>query len=382
MEGTKKREKKQKIIQENKLRADLHVNQSIQSEREMESERFLKAVLAASPIGMCRLRNGLFDLVNESMCNITGYTFEDFAGRDPRFLCNGEDEFKNMNRILNTDGRYEGKYRKKDGTLVDVALGFAPIDNVSHILTVMDMRNRQDVPKESVRISKLESIGVLAGAMAHDFNNILTAILGNVSLAKIHMPRDQEKALEKLIKVDDAIGKAKTLTQHLLALSKGNLSARKKVHIGDYLKKVCHHILVDTPVTCTFNFPPDLVLVEIDEEQMNQAVGHILINGRQAMPDGGVIAVEGENVSADKTNENRQAGAFVRVTFSDHGPGIPDDIVDKIFNPFFTTKETGSGLGLAVCHSVMKNHKGYVTVQSAPGEGASFSLYIPVYEGD
>ena len=346
-----------------------------------ESERSLKAILSASAIGICRMENRIFEWVNEAMCSMTGYSFEEFTGKTSRFLFENDAEHERAALVYRTGKLCETQHRTKDGSLIEVLLQCSPIDDSTYIVTVTDITDRKNVEKEQARIGKLESLGVLAGGIAHDFNNILTMILGNVSLAKMYMEKDEQKVLAKLANAEQAIARAKDLTQRLLTFSKGGAPIKKVVAIDGFLKDVCQFALTGTPVVCKFDLAHDLLPVEIDEGQMTQVIGHIVINGHQAMPEGGTILIKAEISIIDTSADNLPAGRYVNISFTDQGSGIPDEYLGKIFDPYFTTKEKGSGLGLAVCYSVIKNHRGYIKVESTLGVGTTFHIYLPVLDG-
>ncbi len=345
-----------------------------------ESERSLKAVLSVSPIGICRLKGRNFEWVNDAMCRITGYSLDEFVGKSSRFLFENDTEHQKAGMVYNTGKLCETKHIKKDGSVIDVLIQSAPIDGSSFIVIVADITDRKNAEKEQFRISKLESLGVLAGGIAHDFNNILTMILGNISLAKMYMGKDEQKVQVKLANAEQAITRAKDLSQRFLTFSKGGAPIKKVVAVHDFLKDVCRFTLTGTPVVCEFDLASDLLPVEIDEGQMTQAIGHILINSHQAMPDGGTILVKAENLVIDSSADNIPAGKYVKISIIDQGSGIPDMYLGKVFDPYFTTKEKGSGLGLTVCYSIIRNHRGYINVESTLGIGAMFYIYLPVLD--
>jgi two-component system, cell cycle sensor histidine kinase and response regulator CckA len=350
-------------------------------ERLEESERSLKAILSASPIGICRVKDRVFEWVNEAMCRMMGYSFEEFAGHDAGFLFEKDAEYERVGVLRGSGKLCETQHRKKNGSLIEVLMQSSSIDDSTFIVTVTDITDRKNVEKEQARIGKLESLEVLAGGIAHDFNNILTMILGNVSLARMYMGKDKEKTQEKLINAEQAITRAKDLTQQLLTFSKGGAPIKKVVAIGDFLKDVCQFALTGTPVICKFDLDHELLPVEVDEGQMTQAIGHIVINGHQAMRDGGTIRIKAENSIVGTSADNLPAGRYMDISITDEGNGIPEENLNKIFDPYFTTKQKGSGLGLAVCYSVIKNHKGHIKVESTLGIGTTFHIYLPVFEG-
>lgn len=186
-----------------------------------ESERSLRAILSASPIGICRVRGSIFEWVNDAMCRMTGYPTEALHGKGTGLLFEKENERLRAADVLRSEGYVETTLRRKDGTMIDILAQAASIDDTSQIITVTDITYRARVEREQAKIGKLESLGVLAGGIAHDFNNILTMILGNITLGKIYMETDAPKAKEKLSLAEQSIARAKELTQQLLTFSKG-----------------------------------------------------------------------------------------------------------------------------------------------------------------
>ena len=347
-----------------------------------ESERSLKAILSVSPIGICRLKGRTFEWVNGAMCRMTGYSLEEFVGKSSRFLFRSDAEHQNAGLVYNTDKLCETKHITKDGSVIEVLIKASPIDGSSFIVTVTDITDRKDAEKEQARMGKLESLGVLAGGIAHDYNNILTMILGNISLAKMYMGKNEQKVLEKLVNAEQAITRAKDLTQQLLTFSRGGAPIKKVVAIDGFLKDVCRFALTGTPVVCKYDLDQDLLPVEIDEGQMTQVIGHIVINGHQAMHGGGTIRIKAENSIVGVSADNLPADRYIKISITDEGNGIPDEYLNKIFDPYFTTKQKGSGLGLAVCYSIIKNHRGHIKVKSTLGVGTTFQIYLPVFEGN
>lgn len=239
---------------------------------------------------------------------------------------------------------------------------------------------RKKMEKELLKSQKLESIGILAGGLAHDFNNYLSVILGNVNLALNYM--DNTHKIEEILKeTEKAILKATGLTHQLLTFSKGGMPIKKTASISDVLKETAIFDLRGVNIDCKFAIPPDLWPVEFDVGQINQVFNNLIINARQAMPDGGKLDIKVENILL-KDNEVPllKDGRYIKISLKDNGIGIPADNCSKIFDPFFTTKENGSGLGLALSYSIIKKHAGHMIVESKLGEGTTFFLYLPASE--
>ncbi|MFP5213788.1 MAG: PAS domain S-box protein [Acidobacteriota bacterium] len=245
---------------------------------------------------------------------------------------------------------------------------------------VIDITERRKVEEELLRAQKLESIGVLAGGLAHDFNNILTAIIGNVSLARMQT-NPADKVFQRLEATEKACFRAKDLTQQLLTFSKGGKPVKKTLRMGDLIRESVTFALRGSNVMCEFAIADDLRFVDVDEGQMNQVLNNLAINADQAMPDGGVIRVTAENVDAGPdAPPPLKPGRYVRISIEDHGGGIPQEHLTRIFDPYFTTKQTGSGLGLATAYSVINKHNGCLTLTSQLGRGTTFHIHLPASE--
>lgn len=240
-----------------------------------------------------------------------------------------------------------------------------------------DVTEKRKMEEELLKTQKLESIGVFAGGLAHDFNNLLTAILGNISLAKATIAENTTLG-GRLNKVEKATLRAKGLTQQLLTFAKGGAPVKKLSGIADLVRDSVDFSLRGSNVKQKYQFAPDLWTAEVDEDQLSQVVQNLVINAGQAMPDGGNLTVAGENITLGSDNHTGlPAGRYLLLTVADEGHGISRQDQDKIFDPYFSRKENGSGLGLAVAYAIMKKHDGLITVDSAPGSGATFSLYLP-----
>jgi PAS domain S-box-containing protein len=248
---------------------------------------------------------------------------------------------------------------------------------VGMVLVFTDVTEKRRSEEELLKIQKLESIGVLAGGIAHDFNNILTSLMGNLSLAKMYSSLER-KAVERLEDAEKACLRAQDLTMQLLTFSKGGAPVKKLASMEEILKESANFALRGSPVSCRFFLARDLLHTEVDVGQISQVFHNIIINASHAMPGGGVIEISAENFSPEKAGEiPLTAKDFVKISIRDHGTGIPADHLQKIFDPYFTTKQKGSGLGLATSYSVIKRHDGYITVESSLGAGSTFHIYLP-----
>jgi len=257
------------------------------------------------------------------------------------------------------------------------------------VINCRDITERKQAEKERLRMVKLESLGILAGGIAHDFNNILTAILGNISLTGME-PYLTDADRKRLNEAEKACLRAQTLAQRLLTFALGGAPVKKPTSIAKLLKETANLTLCGSNIRCDFSLPEDLWLAKVDEGQINQVINNLLINAQQAMPSGGKITIRAENVTMVEDAElplhrgkyvPLPKGKYIKITITDQGVGIPPKILDKIFDPYFTTKPQGSGLGLATAYSIIKNHEGYITVESTAEEGSVFFLYLPAVKG-
>ena len=251
----------------------------------------------------------------------------------------------------------------------DQAIAFA---NISR-----DVSDRKSMEREMIKGQKLESIGGLAGGIAHDFNNLLTAIAGYVSLAQAQVSPEDEVG-RHLVAAERTIFRARDLTHQLLTFSKGGTPVKRTVAVGELVRDSVGLALTGSNVRCDIVLAPDLWHVDVDEGQISQVINNLLINACQAMPDGGVIQISSRNETLG-INERPplKEGRYVRISVKDHGIGIPGEHLPKIFDPYFTTKQKGNGLGLATSYAIIKKHEGSIFVESKLGVGATFRIYLP-----
>jgi len=231
--------------------------------------------------------------------------------------------------------------------------------------------------EELIKTKKLESVGVLAGGIAHDFNNMLTVILGNISLAKKSI-NSKQRSFNRLTNAEKACWRASSLTQQLLTFSKGGMPVTQIISISEIIKEAVSLALSGSHLRCEPGIPNNLAFVEVDESQIHQVLINLILNARQAMSNTGTLKIWAETITlAPKNTISLKEGPYVRICVQDEGVGIPEEHLQTIFDPFFTTKPSQSGLGLAVSYSIIKKHNGHITVESKPGTGTTFSIYLP-----
>ena len=240
-----------------------------------------------------------------------------------------------------------------------------------------EMRERSRLEDELLRAAKLESLGLLAGGIAHDFNNLLTGVLGNLSLARFQAGPGSPLA-SLLAESENAARRAQGLTQQLLTFSTGGAPVKRAVALGPLLREAADFAVSGSAVRCAYELDGD-VAVTADPGQIGQVIQNLVINAKQAMPRGGTVRVAARRVEvAEGAVPGLAAGEYVEIQVEDQGDGIPHEHLPKIFDPYFTTKEGGSGLGLATAYSIVQRHGGYITAASEPGRGALFRILLPV----
>lgn len=239
------------------------------------------------------------------------------------------------------------------------------------------MEENAKIEEELFRTRQLESLGILAGGIAHDFNNLLAAIIMNAGLAKIFISPD-DKAFTRLEGIENACLRAKDLTMQLLTFSKGGAPITKIASITDLIVDSATFVFRGSKALCSFDIDKDLWPVEVDKGQISQVIQNLAINANQAMPDGGTALISGSNIVIDQDSRlNLKQGRYVRISVRDSGVGIPKEHLVNIFTPYFTTKKSGSGLGLATSYSIVSKHFGLITVESEAGSGTTFHVYLP-----
>jgi len=278
----------------------------------------------------------------------------------------------------------------RDGSRRNLASSAAPIRDTTStrpigvVLVFRDVSQRRKMEQEMLKVQKLESVGLLAGGIAHDFNNILTAVVGNLTLARLEVETKDcknYKVQELLEEAETAAFRARDLTQQLLTFAKGGAPIKKAASLKNILKEATIFALRGSNVGCNFELATDLWPLEIDQGQISQVLNNLIINAVQAMPDGGTLRVTAANIS----NECREYCGFplednlnyIAVIVGDNGIGISPENLSRIFDPYFTTKSSGNGLGLATSFSIITKHNGFIKAESELGKGTTFTILLP-----
>lgn len=286
---------------------------------------------------------------------------------------------------LRPNSRFEFKHRLASGEIRDVEVFAGPFvqDGKTLLFSVIhDISERKKMEEELTKAHKLDSLGILAGGIAHDFNNILTGIMGNISLAKMIVGPSHE-VYDRLKDAEKSSRRASELTRQLLTFAKGGEPVRKPLALQRTINESAKSALIGSNVAYTLALPESLWDISADEGQLNQVFINLIINARQAMPDGGTIVVSAENHTIDGGADGPvKPGNYVKIRITDKGCGIEPGNLAKIFDPFFSTKAQGTGLGLALAHSIIKKHGGHISVTSQVGTGTTFTLHLPAHTYD
>ena len=269
-----------------------------------------------------------------------------------------------------------------------ISCSWSPVwqdDLIYMIVTVIrDITTRKNVEEELIKSHKMESLGVFAGGIAHDFNNLMMAMLGNIAIAKMEIPADSN-IFKNLENTEKAIRRAGKLGQQLLAFSKGEITSKKVIVLTSFIEESINSIVRDSNVQVEFSLPADLWRVDVDKHNMRQVFTSITENALQAMNNEGVLTVKARNVTVTEDSDLAiTQGEYVEISVQDQGVGIAKEHMSKIFDPYFTTKEKsaikGTGLGLATVYSIVRQHGGYVNVDSHINKGTTFYIYLPAAE--
>lgn len=347
------------------------------------AEAKFRSIVEQSMVGIYIIKDNKFSYINPKFAEIFGYTADEIiSSKTVPDLVYEEDRTlvaENIRKRLTGEQKsihYTFRGQKKDGTVIDIEVHGTKVDSdgsVSIIGTLLDTT-------ENKKAGVMDSIGLLAGGIAHNFNNILTAIAGNLSLAKMYAKPGQE-VFDILSEAEKATLRAKNLVYQLLTFSKGGLPIKKPVSLAKLAQDAADFALSGSDIKLDLSVQDDLWMVNADEIQISQVITNLAENARQAMNKGGSIEITMQNVLIDQISAlPLKQGGYVKIAVADQGTGISEDQIRKVFDPFFTTKKEGTGLGLAASYSIIKKHDGHITVQSTPGSGTVFEVYLPAHQ--
>ncbi len=272
--------------------------------------------------------------------------------------------------------QYECRINRTDGTVRNVIVNIALTGNI-RIVSLVDVTDRKKAEEEVLRMQRLEGLGTIAGGIAHDFNNLLTGVFTNIEMAKIELPRNSPSA-SYLQGAYDAIHSARQLTGQLLTFAKGSAPVLSTVDTSALVQDTVSFNLRGSNINTEIILQEGLWAINADKGQIGQILANLLINARQSMPGGGTLHVDGRNICAgDQVGSPDPLTEYVCITIRDEGTGIPAKIIDHIFDPYFSTKDTGHGLGLAIVHSIIEQHDGSISVTSETNIGTTVNVFLP-----
>ncbi|MEK7234723.1 MAG: PAS domain-containing protein [Elusimicrobiota bacterium] len=373
------------------------------SEKSRSSERITLQAAALDAAGESVViadRDASIIFVNDAFCRQNGYVPTEVIGKNPRILASGRTDretYRKMWKTILSGGIWKGEVvnRRRDGSLYDAALTIAPVreasGRISHYVAAHhDLTERHKAESQLRQAQKMESVGRLAGGVAHDFNNVLTTILGYSSFLLQNLkPDDPNRADVQEIKVGGE--RAAALTQQLLLFSRKQVVLPQRLDITGVVKQIKNMLgkLIGEDISLLF-LPHDKPLeVNADKGQLEQVLMNLVVNARDAMPQGGRIVIETAPITLEKARIHRHGvvppGSYVLLSVGDTGGGMSPEVQAHLFEPFFTTKEPGkgTGLGLSVIYGIVEQSGGFVEVDSEPGRGTAFKLYLPqASEGD
>lgn len=367
---------------------DVDTQRKIREDLEETRQRY-RSLVEKSPLPMIVHSEGAIDFINPAAVDLLrGNSSNDFLGKPildfihPDYHEIGIQRIQNIYEKRSDAALLEEKFVRLDGTVVDVEVAANIVDYQGRPASqaiVIDITDRKLIEAEQQKLQKLETVGLLAGGIAHDFNNILSAILGNLSLSLLDIePGNNTYTLLKA--AEKASMRARGLTQQLLTFSRGGEPVKENASVRELIRDSADFILSGAITTCRYHFSQDVWPVEVDKGQISQVIQNLIINANQAMPDGGFIDVTVRNTSLEAGDVALlHPGKYITIKIRDYGVGIEKKILGKIFDPYFSTRREGSGLGLSIAYSITRKHNGAIVVQSTPGEGSEFTVYLPAY---
>ena len=337
--------------------------------------------------GIITLEGNVVRQVNHALVKMTDTTHSKLIGQTlAELFDNLPAEFSFQGRPSETSGPLapqEACLKTAVGPSRDVAVSMISADDERENLqfvVVRDIAEHKKMQQELIKARHLESIAALSGGIAHDYNNLLTAIMGNISLALTGIPED-DAIYDWLSQAQDAALIAKELTNRLITFSKGGAPHKETVDIAGLIEGATAFALSGSNIVAEFDIASDLWCVDVDRTQIGQAFHNLVINAREAMPEGGTLFVVAANQESMPDGNFTKPGRYVAISIRDTGSGIAPDVLGRIFDPYFSTKEMGDqrgmGLGLSIANSIIEKHEGRIRAQAPQGEGAMFQVFLP-----
>ncbi|HWA26005.1 MAG TPA: PAS domain S-box protein [Lacunisphaera sp.] len=357
-----------------------------------EKERLAVTLRAMNECVITTDVTGLIQYMNPAAAILTGWRADEVQGREVGEICRLESSRTEQpvempislvargDRVADLPAHTRlitrgGANRQIEGCCAPIHAADSKV--VGTVIVFRDVTEQEQLEQELVRATRLESVGVLAGGIAHDFNNILTAVMGNLALAQLDIPPDSP-AGASLRSAEKAALRARDLTQQLLTFAKGGEPVRAAVQLEAIVREMAAFALHGSHVKAHYDMAPNLWPADADKGQIGRVVQNLVINAVQAMPKGGTLRIMARNDPHDGlSHPSLTRGDYIQIAISDTGEGIKQEHLTRIFDPYFTTKQTGTGLGLAAVYSIVKKHNGHIEVESQLGQGTTFRIWLP-----
>jgi two-component system cell cycle sensor histidine kinase/response regulator CckA len=360
-----------------------------------ESEEKYRSVVEGSNVGVFIMQDNLFHFVNNTFCEIHGYSYEEIVDiMGPQdFIVSEDSDFLEQSLKKRYSGEakmteivYQIRHRNGDvRTIKAISSATLYKGNPAIMGTLLDVSKERALEEQLLQSQKLETIGRLTGGIAHDFNNMLGVILGNTQLAMMNLSPD-DTATIFCSEAEKATHRAAEFTHQLLAFSRRQVLEMKTIDLNDILanfERMVQHIIGES-IEMRITYKAGLPLIKGDSAQINQILLNLVVNAREAMPDGGKLIIRTDVLYIDEKQAPLFAdlphGYYILISITDSGIGMDKETLTKIYEPFFTTKPHGTGLGLSVVYGIVKQHNGFVDVYSEPGRGTTFKVYFPSAE--
>lgn len=355
----------------------------------IQAETKFRTLVDQSLVGIYIMQNRHFSYVNPKAAEILGYTadeiissviLDDIVFEEDKELVN--EHIRELTQGMAKTVNLPCRAIKKDGTIIHIEVqgSIAEFNERPFIIgTILDITDRKKMEAELIKAQEFKSLSVFASGVAHEYNNLLTAIIGNLSLAKMYAKPGYE-VYDVLIEAEKASIRAKELTLQLLTFADGSRAAKKVIYLKNHLKDWFSNALSNSQVKPDFFIQEDLLPVEADMLQLHQVIDSIVTYVLKSMSGGEVIKLKAENIDIDYPSElPLEKGEYVLISIEDHGIGLPENVLENIFDPLYTTREQSNGLGLASSYSIIKKHNGHITVDSKQGAGTIFNIYLPAF---
>jgi PAS domain S-box-containing protein len=367
---------------------DITIRKRIEQELKRNEERFRSFVENANDVVFALTPEGTFSYVSPRWKDAFGYEISETIGHPFVPFVHPDDVpgcFEFLQKVMNTGEKQSGieyRVRCKDGNFLRYKANGSRIQEADNTFTFIgigrDITEQDHLQQEIIKTQKLESIAVLASGIAHNFNNVLTGVIGYISYARKHAG-NPEKLLPVLAAAEKSSNRAADLAHQLLSFSRGGNPAKKLIPIDELVRESVSLFLTGSKVSGNVECSTHQA-VYADSQQISQAFNNIILNAVHAMPEGGVLAVRVvAEVLPEGNSYSLQPGAYLKIVFTDSGCGIPNNILPKIYDPYFTTRESGTGLGLSTTLAIINRHNGRISIASEVGSGTSVTVFLPSF---